>query len=89
VFTLEGPMDYGAPDGVPVDVFFVTVGPPSERSTHLKLLSRLAKLVLQTRFLQRVRAADTDNELMAVLLASSTLHTDETPSDPGAAPSTD
>ncbi|MCZ6736272.1 MAG: PTS sugar transporter subunit IIA, partial [Planctomycetota bacterium] len=76
MFTIGQPMDYGAPDGVPVDVFFVTVGPPADRGTHLRLLSRLAQLVLQTRFLKRVRAADTDNELMAVLLASSILHPD-------------
>jgi mannitol/fructose-specific phosphotransferase system IIA component (Ntr-type) len=74
VFTTEAAMDYRAPDGAPVDVFFVTVGPPSDRTTHLRILSGLAWLVTKTLFLERVRAADNESELLAVLLASSTLH---------------
>lgn len=74
VFTTAEPIDYKASDGTPVDVFFVTLGPPGERNTHLGLLAALARLVMQTPFLERVRASDHDEELLAVLLASSTLH---------------
>ncbi|MDD9933360.1 MAG: amino acid permease, partial [Myxococcales bacterium] len=74
VFTTAEAMDYRAPDGAPVDVFFVTMGPPSDRNTHLKILSSLAWLVTETRLLERLRASDNASELQAVLLASSTLH---------------
>jgi mannitol/fructose-specific phosphotransferase system IIA component (Ntr-type) len=78
---VSAPIDYRAPDDGPVDVFFVTLGPQTERNTHLRLLSTLAFLVTETRLLERLRAADNDSELMAVLLASATLHT-KPPSDP-------
>ena len=46
IFTAARPVDYKAVDGQPVDVFFVTIGPPSERSTHLKILGGMSRLVL-------------------------------------------
>ena len=58
VFSLFEPMEYDAIDGRPVDVFFVTIGPPSERQTHLRVLGAVAGLVLKTRLLDRLRAAD-------------------------------
>ena len=66
VFTAANPVDYKAPDGKPVDVFFVTVGPPSVRNTHLRLQAGIAKLVLNTPVLERLRAADGDQDLRAV-----------------------
>ncbi len=83
VFTTAEPIDYKASDSAPADVFFVTLGPPSERNTHLGLLAAVARLVTQTPFLERVRAADHDSELLAVLLASSTLHGPGSSTAPG------
>lgn len=70
VFTAAQPLDYRAPDGGLVDVFFVTVGPPSDRNTHLGILSSMAWLVTHTRFLEGLRSSDDSRELVAVLLAS-------------------
>ena len=67
VFITANPVEYDAPDGVAVDVFFVTVGPPSERNTHLELLGQISKLVLETDLLARLRAAQSDDEIAHVL----------------------
>ncbi len=63
VFTTEKPMDYAGPDDQPVDVFFVTICPPSERQTHLQLLSRIAALSLKTNLLERLRKAESRREM--------------------------
>ncbi len=63
VFTTEAPIDYGGPDGEPVDVFFLTICPPSERHTHLRLLAGISRLVLETDLLVRLRAATTAAEI--------------------------
>ena len=67
VFTTAKPVDWLGPDGVPVDVFFVTLGPPSERQTHLLLLSTIATLVLKSSLLERLRAAQSGDELLKAL----------------------
>jgi mannitol/fructose-specific phosphotransferase system IIA component (Ntr-type) len=64
VFTSERPIEYQALDGEPVDVFFVTLGPPSERNTHLRILGDLSRLVLQTPLLDRLRAAETPEAIL-------------------------
>ncbi|MEZ4223106.1 MAG: amino acid permease [Polyangiaceae bacterium] len=67
VFTTRKPIDYQGPDGAPVDVFFVTICSPSQRQTHLELLSRVAGLTLKTKLLERLRAAE-DAETIRVAL---------------------
>lgn len=67
VFTTAAPVDWQGPDGVPVDVFFVTLGPPSERQTHLLLLSTIATLVLKSSLLERLRAAGSEDDLLQAL----------------------
>ena len=42
-FFLEEPLDFNAPDGLPVFVIFVLLSPDSFQ--HLRLLSELAKLL--------------------------------------------
>ena len=65
VFTSAEPLDYDAPDGKPVDVFFVTLGPPSARRAHLVLLSGVSRLVLETPLLERLRAATSRDDVFA------------------------
>lgn len=59
------PIDYGAPDGQKVDLFFFTVGPPNSRKTHLKILAELSKLSLKTTLLDELRGAKTSEEALA------------------------
>jgi len=68
VFTTNKPVDYHGPDDQPVDVFFVTICPPSERETHLRLLSRIAALTLKTNLLERLREAESNDEMRAALV---------------------
>ncbi len=67
VFTTAKPIDYQGPDGEPVDVFFVTICSPSERQTHLELLSRIAGLTLKTNLLERLRAAENGEAMRTAL----------------------
>ena len=71
VFTTKTPLDYGAPDGELVDVFFATCCPPSERETHLQLLSGIAKLTIKTNVLARLREARTAQDLLTAIAACS------------------
>jgi mannitol/fructose-specific phosphotransferase system IIA component (Ntr-type) len=55
------PVAYGALDGQPVRLVFLLVGPEDERSQHVRLLSRISRLmnrdVFRTRLLQAPDAA--------------------------------
>ena len=68
VFTTSEPVDYKAPDGKPVDVFFVTLGPPGERATHLRILARISERVLHSSLLDQLREAS-DPALLIQALA--------------------
>ena len=65
VFTTSEAIDYGAAE--PVDVFFVMVGPPEERQSHLVVLSKLARLVSSDTFLARIREASANEELLPLM----------------------
>lgn len=67
IFTAAVPVDYKTPDAAPVDTFFVTIGPPSERGTHLQILAGMSRLVLGTGLLEDLRSATTSEELMTAL----------------------
>ncbi len=67
VFTTAAPIDYGAPDGEGVDVFFVTIGPASERQTHLYLLADVSKLALKTSLLYQLRKAEDSEGIVAAI----------------------
>jgi len=65
IFTTAEPIEYQAPDGSPVDVFFTTISSIDNREGHLELLSWLARLVVYTDVLDRMRAATSPEEIMA------------------------
>ena len=67
VFTVAEPMDYGAPDKQKIDMFFVTMGPPSDRQTHLKILSSLSKMSLETNLLNDLRSASSRDGALAAI----------------------
>jgi len=70
VFTTSAPIACDAPDGQDVDVFFVTMGPPSERNTHLQMLGSLARLMVTTELLVKLRAATTADEVLVAISAA-------------------
>ena len=63
VFVLKDEIDFGAPNGNKVDICFFTVGPPSDRQTHLEILSELSRMALNKDFLDSLRSATTAEEL--------------------------
>ncbi len=78
VFTCREPVDYGASDGVKVDVFFVTLGGPSDRNAHLDVLATISKMLSRTDLLGMLRAADsTDAILRAIHSADAVVGSDD------------
>ena len=67
VFATEEPIDYQTPDGEPVDIFFVTLGPASERYNHLLLLAGISRLVVHTDLLARIRMAQSPEEILSAV----------------------
>ena len=70
VFTTATALDYQAPDGAPVDVFFVTLGPPSQRGVHLQILAGLSRLVLEAGLAEALREAQDDEGILRALRAA-------------------
>ena len=64
ILKTENPIEYSAPDSKKCDVFFFTLGPPSARTTHLKILAKLSRLILNTDLLDQIRDASTSEELI-------------------------
>jgi nitrogen PTS system EIIA component len=56
---LAAPVDYGAPDGAPVDLLYLLVVPDSGRTTaHMKSLALMARFLRDPAIRQNLRAAD-------------------------------
>ena len=62
------PVFFGAPDDEPTDLFFLDCCTTHER--HLHVLSRLAMMASSTSLLANLRAAATEEEVMAAVLAA-------------------
>lgn len=58
-------IDYGAPDGAPVRLFFLLVSP--DVSQHLQILSRLTRLLRNSELIERLNSAATHQEVMRVI----------------------
>ena len=71
IFTSREPLDYDAVDAGPVDTFFVTLGPPSDRQVHLLLLSGLSKLVLESDLLEKLRGCEGREDVVQAFEESS------------------
>lgn len=67
IFTTRRPVEYQAPDGRGVDVFFVTLGSPEARLSHLVVMSAISKIVLETSLLKRLRAATDAQQVLRAL----------------------
>lgn len=58
-------VDFRALDERPVHVFFLLLSPPESSGTHIKLLARIARLMREPGFLQRLLATETAEEAIA------------------------
>ncbi len=56
-FRLATPLDYDAPDGMPVDLVFVLLAPATATDQHLQILAELAQMLSGKSVRERLRAA--------------------------------
>jgi len=65
VATLDTPLDIPSEDGRPVDIVILLAGPEDDPRQMLRVLARLARLVKDDRYLDRLRSASTPAGLQA------------------------
>lgn len=63
---LKNPVDFGAPDG-PADLTFLIAAPEGGGREHLKILSTLARALVNKDFVASLRAAGSDEEVVALI----------------------
>jgi mannitol/fructose-specific phosphotransferase system IIA component (Ntr-type) len=66
------PVPYDSIDGEPVRLFFLIVGPEASAGQHVKILSRIARLVRREDVRDRLCAAKTGDEFYDALLDAET-----------------
>lgn len=62
-------VDFGAPDG-PADLVFLIAAPEGAAEAHLAVLSKLARSLMQDDFTRGLRAAASDEEVVAIVRAA-------------------
>ncbi|WP_320128222.1 PTS sugar transporter subunit IIA [uncultured Sphaerochaeta sp.] len=62
VARLSPPCDLGADDKIPVSLFFLLIGPQSSPMFHIKILSRIARLLHESDFREKLEKAKTSEE---------------------------
>lgn len=61
---LEDPVDYEAIDDQPVSMVFLLVGPQASNSLHIKMLSRISRLMNNSEFRERLRTCSTADDII-------------------------
>lgn len=61
---LKNPVDYDAIDNEPVTMVFLLVGPQSSNSLHIKLLSRISRLMNNSEFREKLRDCSTSEDII-------------------------
>lgn len=69
---LERPIDYEAPDGLPVDLIFMLIAPESAGADHLKALALSARLLRNPATAAQLRGARDPAALYALLTLAPT-----------------
>jgi mannitol/fructose-specific phosphotransferase system IIA component (Ntr-type) len=64
------PVDFDALDGRPVELFFLLIGPESASGAHVKVLSRISRLLRRERLRSELLAARSAEEFLQVIRAS-------------------
>ncbi|NGP76866.1 PTS sugar transporter subunit IIA [Balneolaceae bacterium YR4-1] len=63
---LDSPVEYEAIDGQPVTMVFLLVGPQSSNSFHIKMLSRISRLMNNSEFRTELNDCKTAEEILEV-----------------------
>ena len=63
---LDSPVDYEAIDGEPVSMVFLLAGPSSSNSLHIKMLSRISRMMNNNTFRDKLKKCSTPEEIINV-----------------------
>lgn len=63
---LKKPIDFESIDGNPVNMAFLLIGPEKKNSAHIKLLSRISRLMNNSLFRDSLSACKTEKEIYDV-----------------------
>lgn len=63
---LKEPIDFGSIDNKPVQLVFLLVGTEAAKSLHIKLLSRISRLMNRDSFRERLLEADTPEQVLTI-----------------------
>ena len=61
-------VDYDSLDNRPVHLFFVLLTPENSTGGHLKVLAQISKLLKMDQFKERLRSAETKEDIHQVIL---------------------
>ncbi|RNC85587.1 MAG: PTS sugar transporter subunit IIA [Balneola sp.] len=61
---LSTPLDYDSIDNEPVELIFLLVGPDSKHSHHIKLLSRISRLMNSASFREKILSSTTKEVIL-------------------------
>ena len=65
--TTAHPIPFGAVDGQPVQMIFLLVGTPESKSEHIRILSRISRLLSRETFTQELLKATSPDMLLETL----------------------
>ncbi len=68
--TAETPVDFGAPDGLPVDLLFLVASPTQAAAAHLQAVARVSRLLRAPGLVDSLRRAGSAEELAEILHAA-------------------
>ena len=71
---LERPINFEAPDGLPVDLIFLLIAPDSAGADHLKALAAIARAMRGQQFANQLRKAVDSNAAFALLTMGPASH---------------
>lgn len=66
---LKNSIEYGSIDGKEVNMIFMLVGPETQNSLHIKLLSRISRLMNNDDFRMSLMECDTPEEILELFIA--------------------
>jgi fructose-specific phosphotransferase system IIA component len=61
---LESPLDFNSIDNEPVQIIFLLIGPDSNHSQHIKLLSRISRLMNSASFHEKILNSQTSEVII-------------------------
>lgn len=67
VATTEVPVDFGAADGIPIDLIFLVASPPEAPAAHLQTLARISRVLRTPGFPEALRSAASAERMAEVL----------------------